>query len=472
MTKAANVSKHFIVTLFAAIAIAFILPQLSVHASDNTTEVQITGTFRQGEARSMLNMINSFRTGGDAWYWNEDNQTKTTCSNLSKMTYDYNLEQIAMQRAAEIAISFDHTRPNGESCFSCTSNGTSSYGENIAYHYLSSAEAAYMLWREDDEKYDGQGHRRSMLSNRFTAVGIGCFEYNGYYYWVQEFGDASSEASATAANNKKTTVRVEVLNDYVKIGSNTRIALSTNSYTYNGTARKPSVTVSNGKLILNEGVHYTVSYKNNTNAGTATVTVTGTGAGGGTKSVNFTINKINNAVNAKNIVKTTSSKAQSFSLGASAKDNARLTYKSNNKAVAVKNGKVTISKNFVGKCTITITADATTNYKKTAKKITITVNPKGTALNKVQSKKGKKMLVSWKRNSNVTGYQIQYSTNKNFKSGNKTVLVKKNKTTSQTISKLKAKKKYYVRIRTYRNVNGSKIYSGWSKAKTTVTKAN
>ena len=72
------------------------------------------------------------------------------------------------------------------------------------------------------------------------------------------------------------------------------------------------------------------------------------------------------------------------------------------------------------------------------------------------------------------GYQIQYSTDSKFKSGNKTVTVNKNSTTKKTISKLKAKKKYYVRIRTYKTVkvNGKsvKLYSAWSKAKSGLTK--
>ena len=72
------------------------------------------------------------------------------------------------------------------------------------------------------------------------------------------------------------------------------------------------------------------------------------------------------------------------------------------------------------------------------------------------------------------GYEVQYSTSSNFKKGNKTVTVGKNMTTSKSVSKLSAKKKYYVRVRTYKNVkiNGQnvKLYSGWSKAKSVTTK--
>lgn len=78
---------------------------------------------------------------------------------------------------------------------------------------------------------------------------------------------------------------------------------------------------------------------------------------------------------------------------------------------------------------------------------------------KLASKKKKQLKVSWKKASGISGYQIQYSTKKNFKSA-KTVVVKKTKT-SYTIKKLKSKKKYYVRIRAYKTVSGKKYYSSW-----------
>ncbi len=77
--------------------------------------------------------------------------------------------------------------------------------------------------------------------------------------------------------------------------------------------------------------------------------------------------------------------------------------------------------------------------------------------------------VKWKKRANITGYQIQVATDKKFKKNAKTVVVKKQKTTTATIKKLKSKKKYYVRIRTYKNSNNKKIYSPWSKVKSTKT---
>ncbi len=98
--------------------------------------------------------------------------------------------------------------------------------------------------------------------------------------------------------------------------------------------------------------------------------------------------------------------------------------------------------------------------------------PKNNKKVKVASAKaGKKSIkVTWKKVKGIKGYQIQYSTNKKFKKGNKTITVKSTKSTSATIKKLKSKKKYYVRMRTYKIVNGKKVYSAWSKAKSVKVK--
>ena len=96
--------------------------------------------------------------------------------------------------------------------------------------------------------------------------------------------------------------------------------------------------------------------------------------------------------------------------------------------------------------------------------------PKSTSLTKVKGV-SKGIKVTWKkRTSQTTGYEIQYSTDKNFKSKTKTVTIKKNSANSVTIKKLKPKKTYYVRMRTYKTVSGKKYYSSWSKVKTVRTK--
>ena len=95
--------------------------------------------------------------------------------------------------------------------------------------------------------------------------------------------------------------------------------------------------------------------------------------------------------------------------------------------------------------------------------------PNKTSVKKSKAKKGSVEL-TWSKTKGVKGYEIQLATDKKFKKNKKTVTVKKQKTTKTTVKKLKAKKKYYVRIRTYKIVNGKKVYSSWSKVKSVKTK--
>lgn len=100
------------------------------------------------------------------------------------------------------------------------------------------------------------------------------------------------------------------------------------------------------------------------------------------------------------------------------------------------------------------------------------IYPKSSAIKKLKKGK-KKMTVSWTKQSKyaVSGYQIKYSKSKKFsKRSTKTVTVKSYKTSSKTIKKLKARKKYYVRVRAYKTVKGSKYYSSWSKTKSVKVK--
>ena len=121
----------------------------------------------------------------------------------------------------------------------------------------------------------------------------------------------------------------------------------------------------------------------------------------------------------------------------------------------------------IGKATVTIRFKG--NYSGTVKK-TFNIVPKATTISKVEAAK-KGFKVTWKKQTTqTTGYEIQYSTDKNFKKAVKTVTISKNKTTSKSITKLVAKKKYYVRIRTYKRVGKTKYYSGWSKISNVTTK--
>jgi uncharacterized repeat protein (TIGR02543 family) len=183
--------------------------------------------------------------------------------------------------------------------------------------------------------------------------------------------------------------------------------------TYTGSAITQKITVTDAKSkALVENTDFTVAYKNNVEAGEATVTITGTGDYKGTITKTFKITK-----------------------------------------AAVTTQPVT-----------TTTAPATTTTAPTEE-----VTVKGVTLKKLV--KGKKSLVvKWSKNADADGYEIQYATSKNFKKNAKTVTIKKNKTVSKTIKKLKSGKKYYVRVRAYKTVNDEVKYSKWSKSKSAKTK--
>lgn len=153
-----------------------------------------------------------------------------------------------------------------------------------------------------------------------------------------------------------------------------------------------------------------------------------------------------------------------------------VTVKDSKGNILKQNADYTVSypKNMKNVGIYTVTVTLLGNYEGT-RNLSYKIVPKGTAISKIKAKK-KGFTLKWKKQrTQTTGYEIQYSTSKKFtKKTTNTVTVKKNKTTSKSISKRKANKKYYVRIRTYKNVRVSgktvKITSGWSKTKTVRTK--
>ena len=126
----------------------------------------------------------------------------------------------------------------------------------------------------------------------------------------------------------------------------------------------------------------------------------------------------------------------------------------------------------VGTYAVKVTVKSNSDYAGT-KTVYFKINPKGVSISKLSGSK-KVLTVKWKKPSSVyreqmTGYQIRYSTSSEMTKA-KTVTIKNTKATSKKISKLKAKKKYYVQLRTYKTVKGKTYYSGWSKVKSVKTK--
>ena len=177
------------------------------------------------------------------------------------------------------------------------------------------------------------------------------------------------------------------------------------------------------------------------------------------------VTKRSNTIKASNIRRTWYAKVRNISINAKVYGKAPLKYSSSSKSVKVdKKGRITIAAKFTGSARITIRSSATAGYNAATKHITVTVNPAGTTLTTAKNLSGRKAQITWKKNGYVTGYEIQYSVNKNFRSGSKKTVSGASKT-KYTLTKLQKNKTYYVRIRTYKKSGTKKYYSSWSKVK-------
>lgn len=160
-----------------------------------------------------------------------------------------------------------------------------------------------------------------------------------------------------------------------------------------------------------------------------------------------------------------------FNLGA--KGYGTLTYTSSKPSIAAVDKAGNVTTKNTGKATITITASGDANHTGATVKVQVNIAPKKVTGLKVKSSAAGKVVVRFKKNTKATGYQIQYSTSSKFKKA-KTVTITKNKSKKPTItiSKLKAGKKYYIRVRAYKNkAKSQRVYSAWTaKKKVTIKK--
>lgn len=151
--------------------------------------------------------------------------------------------------------------------------------------------------------------------------------------------------------------------------------------------------------------------------------------------------------------------SKAFKLNAKTNGNGKLTYQTSNKAVATvdSNGKVTVK--GPGKATITVKASATSTYKAATKNITVTVTPKKQSISLVNKIK-RQLTIKWNKNKKASAYEVAYSTSKKF-TASKTVKKVKT-TTSYTVKGLKKGKTYYAKVRSFKTVNGKRIYGAYS----------
>lgn len=180
-------------------------------------DIEIEVVYYQSEARSVVNLINELRASDDAWAWQPNNVDKYWYKEAGPIHYDYSLEKIAMQRAAEAAFYFDHKRPDGSDSITCKYDGAIAWAENLG-DGQGSAKDIFDAWCETRNPYETQGHRRQML--RFSNVGIAHVYAHGSHYWAAVFSSTNSGTPETPAVNgsMKRTIRV----DFDFLGTNRR----------------------------------------------------------------------------------------------------------------------------------------------------------------------------------------------------------------------------------------------------------
>ena len=276
--------------------------------------------------------------------------------------------------------------------------------------------------------------------------------------------DKAASIGVKGSKHKECTVCKKVL-ETAEIPALSRISiskasvtLSTSTYAYDGKAKKPGVTVKlNGKTLKN-GTDYTVSYSNNTKVGTATVKITGKGNYAGSVSKTYSI-KNNFKKATVSGISNKSYTGKNITQSITVKYNGKTLKKGTDYTVSYSSNK------SIGTATVKIAGKG--SYTGTITK-TFKINPAKQEIQKLTAK-SKAFFVDWAQKGSATGYEIQYATNSKFTSAKK-VTITNNKTDKATVSKLSGKKKYYVRVRSYTTVKGTKYYGAWSASKSVTTK--
>ena len=276
--------------------------------------------------------------------------------------------------------------------------------------------------------------------------------------------DKAASIGVKGSKHKECTVCKKVL-ETAEIPALSRISiskasvtLSTSTYAYDGKAETPSVTVKVGGKTLKKDTDYTVSYSNNTKVGTAKVTITGKGNYTGSVSKTYSI-KNNFKKATVSSISTKAFTGKNITQSITVKYNGKTLKKGTDYTVSYSNNK------NIGTATVKITGKC--SYTGTITK-TFKINPAKQEIQKLTAK-SKAFFVDWAQKGSATGYEIQYATNSKFTSAKK-VTITNNKTDKTTVSKLSGKKKYYVRVRSYTTVKGTKYYGAWSSVKNVTTK--
>ncbi len=444
----------------------------SAKAADSGCDtVKVKGTCNYTYAYQVLDLVNQERAA----------------EGLSSLKMDKNLLNAAMQRAAELSIYYSHTRPSGKS-YSTAASGIGA--ENIAGGQSS---AAWVMgsWM------NSSGHRRNILSASKKSIGIGCFTQGNTIFWVQNF---SSTAATTVSKPKNATKTFSVSINPDQFDVNLSLKSDYGDYRTELPMKQSfplTVSIRNPEFPIDTVLQSSSFSWSSSKKSIATVSSSGKAKGiktgsttikakssSGKLSVSQKFKVVKNLLTQVTSLKNTS-KGVKIKWKKSISASGYYVYRSqglsdNYKKIKTIKKKSTTSytdtsiKNNDGTIYSYIIVPYSGSKKGNGSDIKTIFRLTGTKLTSVKNSSSKKLTVKWKKGSKIkkdyvtkSGYQIQYSTSKSFKSGSKTKSVKVSSMskTKKTLSKLKKGKTYYVRVRRYAKAFGNNYYSNWSSAK-------
>ena len=299
----------------------------------------------------------------------------------------------------------------------------------------------------------------AVLTYKSTTPSICTVDKNGNVTALKTgTGYVTVTASANGYNSVSKDVKIVVSK---KSLNNGLITLSETSYVYDGTYKKPAATVTFGGKVLQEGKDYTISYRNNLNVGVTTVIATGMGDYTGYTSKNFTITKRAMAGGTVSVTSSVSFTGSNITPSVTVKVAGRTLTNGTDYTVSYSNNK------NVGTSNVYVYGKGNYSGSLSAK---FDIVPAKQQIQKLETKY-KGFYIDWAQKGSATGYDVEYSVNANM-SGAVSKHLTASKPDTLTVSGLSGDKTYYVRVRSYTNVNGKVYYGAWSDIKSIKTANN
>ena len=299
----------------------------------------------------------------------------------------------------------------------------------------------------------------AVLTYKSTTPSICTVDKNGNVTALRTgTGYVTVTASANGYDSVSKDVKIVVSK---KSLNNGLITLSETSYVYDGTYKKPAATVTFGGKVLQEGKDYTISYRNNLNVGVTTVIATGMGDYTGYTSKNFTITKRAMAGGTVSVASSVSFTGSNITPSVTVKVAGRTLTSGTDYTVSYSNNK------NVGTSNVYVYGKGNYSGSLSAK---FDIVPAKQQIQKLETKY-KGFYIDWAQKGSATGYDVEYSVNANM-SGAVSKHLTANKPDTLTVSGLAGDKVYYVRVRSYTNVNGKVYYGAWSDIKSIKTANN